>query len=184
MAPDMYSGWGIRTLSMAARRYNPVGYHLGTVWPHDNALIAAGFRRYGLDQAARSVFHGLVRAAAHFPRYRLPEVFAGFSTAEFTTPVRYPVACHPQAWAAASVPYLLISLLGIEPDAFAGQLRVVRPVLPDGVSRLEIHDIPIGRARASLRFRRTDHDHVDVEPLATHGRVELIIEEASPRRVR
>jgi glycogen debranching enzyme len=176
MAPDMFSGWGIRTLSTKARRYNPVAYHLGTVWPHDNALIATGFRRYGLDREARRVFAGLVRAAAHFPSFRLPEVFAGFSTDEFTTPVRYPVACHPQAWASGSVPYLLIGLLGLEPDAFAGHLRVVRPVLPDGVSRLELHDLPVGRARISLGFRRTTNGRVEVEPLSTHGRIELIIE--------
>jgi glycogen debranching enzyme len=153
-----------------------VAYHLGTVWPHDNALIATGFRRYGLDREARRVFAGLVRAAAHFPSFRLPEVFAGFSTDEFTTPVRYPVACHPQAWASGSVPYLLIGLLGLEPDAFAGHLRVVRPVLPDGVSRLELHDLPVGRARISLGFRRTTNGRVEVEPLSTHGRIELIIE--------
>lgn len=182
MAPDMFSGWGVRTLSTSARRYNPVGYHLGTVWPHDNAILATGFRRYGLDRDAQRIFAGLVRAAAHFPSYRLPEVFAGFSTTEFTTPVRYPVACHPQAWAAGSVPYLLIGLLGLVPDAFAGHLRVVRPVLPDGVSRLELHDLPVGRARISLAFRRVGRGRVDVEPMSTRGRIELIVEESPAGR--
>ena len=177
MAPDMFSGWGIRTLSARARRFNPVGYHLGTVWPHDNALIATGFRHYGLDAEARRVFAGLVRTAAYFTSYRLPEVFAGFSTAEFQTPVRFPVACHPQAWAAGSVPYLLGALLGLEPDGFAGHLRVVRPTLPDGVNRLEVRNLPVGRSRVSIRFTRNPKHRVDVDLLAATGTVELVVEE-------
>lgn len=177
MAPDMFSGWGIRTLSTEARRFNPVGYHLGTVWPHDNALIAAGFRHYGLDAAARRVFAGLLRTAAYFRSYRLPEVFAGFSTSEFQSPVRYPVACHPQAWAAGSVPYLLSALLGLEPDGFARHLRVVRPTLPDGVNRLDVRDVPVGRARISMRFTRGTKHRVDVDLLSTTGTVELVVEE-------
>jgi glycogen debranching enzyme len=102
MASDMFCGWGIRTLSSCERRFNPIGYHLGTVWPHDNSLIAAGFRHYGFDDQALRVFDGLVKAAADFEHFRLPEVFAGFTQQEFPVPVRYPVACHPQAWAAGS----------------------------------------------------------------------------------
>lgn len=177
MAPDMFSGWGIRTLSTRARRFNPVGYHLGTVWPHDNALIAAGFRHYGLDAAARRVFDSLLRTAAFFGSYRLPEVFAGFSTSEFRTPVRYPVACHPQAWAAGSVPYLLGALLGLEPDGFAGHLRVVRPTLPDGVNRLDVRNLPVGTSRISIRFTRTRKHHVEVDLLSASGTVELVVEE-------
>lgn len=177
MAPDMFSGWGIRTLSTHARRFNPVGYHLGTVWPHDNALIATGFRHYGLDAAARRVFDSLLRTAAFFGSYRLPEVFAGFSTSEFRTPVRYPVACHPQAWAAGSVPYLLGALLGLEPDGFAGHLRVVRPTLPDGVNRLDVRNLPVGKSRISIRFTRTKKHHVEVDLLSASGTVELVVEE-------
>jgi glycogen debranching enzyme len=177
MQPVMFSGWGIRTLSTEARRFNPVGYHLGTVWPHDNALIATGFRYYGFDDAARRVFGGLLRTAAYFRSYRLPEVFAGFSTSEFQTPVRYPVACHPQAWAAGSVPYLLGSLLGLEPDGFAGHLRVVRPTLPDGVNRLELRDLPVGASRISIRFTRGKNERVHVDLLSSKGAVELVVEE-------
>jgi glycogen debranching enzyme len=177
LQPDMFSGWGIRTLSTEARRFNPVGYHLGTVWPHDNALIAAGFRHYGLDKAARHVFGGLVRTAAYYRSYRLPEVFAGFSTSEFQTPVRYPVACHPQSWAAGSVPYLLGALLGLEPDGFAGHLRVVRPTLPDGVNRLDVCNLPVGKSRISIRFTRGKKERVDVDLLSTTGTVELVVEE-------
>jgi len=177
MAPDMFSGWGIRTLSTGERRFNPVGYHLGTVWPHDNALIATGFRHYGLDAAARRVFAGLLRTAAFFGSYRLPEVFAGFSTTEFQSPVRYPVACHPQAWAAGCVPYLLGALLGLEPDGFTGHLRVVRPTLPDGVNRLDVRNLPVGKSRISIRFTRVKKHRVDVDLLSASGTVELVVEE-------
>jgi glycogen debranching enzyme len=134
MSDAMFTGWGIRTLSTKEPRFNPVGYHLGTVWPHDNSLIAAGFRRYGFDDSARQVFRGIVDAAARFPHHRLPEVFSGFPRAEFGVPVHYPVACHPQAWAAGSVPYLLENLLGLVPEAFEHRLRVRRPVLPEGAT--------------------------------------------------
>ena len=177
MAPDMFSGWGIRTLSTGERRFNPVGYHLGTVWPHDNALIATGFRHYGLDAAARRVFAGLLRTAAFFRSYRLPEVFAGFSTTEFQSPVRYPVACHPQAWAAGCVPYLLGALLGLEPDGFTGHLRVVRPTLPDGVNRLDVRNLRVGKSRISIRFTRVKKHRVDVDLLSASGTVELVVEE-------
>src|SRR5581483_3427609 len=97
-AEDMFCGWGIRTLSHKERRYNPIAYHLGTVWPHDNSIIAAGFRRYGFDRAAQRVISGILGAAMRFEHFRLPELFAGFSSADFDDPVRYPVANHPQAW--------------------------------------------------------------------------------------
>ncbi len=104
MADDMFSGWGIRTLSGQEKRYNPIGYHLGTVWPHDNAIIAAGFRRYGFYDALCRIFQGMLEAAMHFEARRLPELFGGFGRDEYRVPVHYPVACHPQAWAAASIP--------------------------------------------------------------------------------
>src|SRR5581483_9096126 len=118
MMPDMYNGWGIRTLSAEEHCYNPVGYHLGTVWPHDNSIIAAGCRRYGLDQEALRIFTGLAQAALHLTDYRIPELFAGFSRHEYAEPVHFPVACHPQAWAAGSIPYLIETILGLTPEAF------------------------------------------------------------------
>ena len=165
---DMFSGWGIRTLSRRERRYNPVGYHLGTVWPHDNAFTAAGFRRYGLDDDALRIFDAMAAAAGRFHQGRLPELFAGFSPEGFAQPVHYPVACHPQAWAAGSVPFLLAELLGLEPDAFAGTLRVRRPHLPTGVDRLDLERLRLGEARVSLRFLRS-RDTVHVETLGQEG---------------
>jgi glycogen debranching enzyme len=174
----MYSGWGIRTLSTQERRANPIGYHLGTVWPHDNAVIAAGLRRYGFDREAAQVLDGLVQAARHFEHDRLPELFAGFSRRQFTAPVRYPVACHPQAWAAGSVPFLLATLLGLVPDGFEHRLHVVRPVLPVDVDQLDIRRIQIGTGRVSLRFRRGRNNAVEVEVLDNHD-VDVQIEPQS-----
>ena len=158
MQPDMYSGWGIRTLSEEERRYNPVGYHLGTVWPHDNSIIAAGFRRYGLDEAARQVMKGIFEAATYFSHYRLPELFSGFSRQDYEVPVAYPVACHPQAWAAGSVPFMVETLLGLVPDAFEKRLRIVRPTLPDFVHDLELRDLRVGRRPRRPAFRADGGD--------------------------
>lgn len=168
-ASDMFSGWGVRTLSTNAPRANPIGYHLGTVWPHDNSIIAAGFRRYGFDHQAVQVLDGILGAARYFEHYRLPEVFAGFSRQQFGLPVRYPVACHPQAWAAGSVPFLMTSLLGLAPDAFNGRLHVRRPVLPDHVNEINFRRIRIGKGTVDLRFRKTSSGvQVEAEN-ATHG---------------
>jgi glycogen debranching enzyme len=172
-APDMFSGWGIRTLSNKERRANPIGYHLGTVWPHDNSIIAAGLRRYGFDRAAMQVFDGILHAARYFAHYRLPEVFAGFSRKDISVPVRYPVACHPQAWAAGSIPFLLTTLLGLSPEAFHGRLHVVNPMLPKQVNELEFKRIKLGRSSVDLRFRRNG-GKVDVEVLG--GDVEVNVQ--------
>ncbi|HJT87936.1 MAG TPA: amylo-alpha-1,6-glucosidase, partial [Bryobacteraceae bacterium] len=182
ISDDMFSGWGIRTLSRKERRYNPIGYHLGTVWPHDNSLIAAGLRRYGFDMAALRVMSGMLEAARHFAHYRLPEVFAGFPREEFPEPVRYPVACHPQAWAAGSVPFLLDALLGLVPDAFNGRLRVVRPVLPEGVRELEFRRVKIGDGTLDLRFERTAEGTVKAAAVEQTGNVQVQIEpESQPK---
>ena len=133
LSKEMFSGWGIRTLSSKEPHYNPIGYHLGTVWPHDNSLIAAGFRRYGFDAEACRVFTAIVETAQHFEHDRLPEVFAGFERESYGVPVRYPVACHPQAWATGAVPYLIHAVLGLTPDGFERRLRICHPVLPEFV---------------------------------------------------
>jgi glycogen debranching enzyme len=178
MAADMFSGWGVRTLSSREKRYNPIGYHLGTVWPHDNAILAAGLRRYGFDRDALRVFSGVVRAVMDFEHYRLPELFAGFGEDEFPAPVRYPVACHPQAWAAGSIPYLLETLLGLVPEAFEHRLRIVRPLLPDFVDRLRIDGLRVGSARVGLRFERT-RAGVSVQVLDRTGDLDVVVEPAS-----
>ncbi len=175
MTDDMFSGWGVRTLSRAEKRYNPIGYHLGTVWPHDNAMIAAGLRRYGFADDAHRIAAGIADAAAAFPEYRLPEVFSGYPRARFDVPVHYPVACHPQAWAAGSVPSLLTTLLGLEPDAFAHELHVVRPMLVPSVDWLELRGLRVGAAQCDLRFDRTASG-ISVEVLRIEGDLRVTTE--------
>ncbi|HEX7127566.1 MAG TPA: glycogen debranching N-terminal domain-containing protein [Thermodesulfobacteriota bacterium] len=176
MADDMFSGWGVRTLASGERRYNPVGYHLGTVWPHDNAIIAAGCRAYGFDDAALRIAEGLVQAAIAFPEARLPELFAGFRRDEYGVPVRYPVACHPQAWASGSVPYLLETLLGLAPDAFAGRLVVRRPLLPSFLSHAELRGLRIGASRVDLAFDRAGDGTVSARALRVDGDLDVVVE--------
>jgi glycogen debranching enzyme len=177
MAPDMFSGWGIRTLSAQERRHNPLGYHLGTIWPHDNDLIAAGFRRYGLDGAALQLCTAVLEAAMRFDEYRLPEAFAGYQREAFSGPVRYPVACHPQAWAAGTPPHMLQTLLGLEPDAFNHRLRVVRPILPEFIERLELQRLRVGDARVDLTFERSGGS-IGVHTMSVTGQLEVQIVES------
>ena len=155
MDPDrLNAGWGVRTLSQAAAAYNPFDYQTGAVWPHDSALVAVGLRSYGFDEDALEIFTGLYEAATRFDLYRLPELFAGFDRATYGRPVRYPVACSPQAWAAGSLPYLLTSVLGIVPDAFARTLHVIRPRLPEWLDWVEIKGLTVGASHVDLRFER------------------------------
>lgn len=175
MAADMFNGWGIRTLSEKEKRYNPVGYHLGSVWPHDNSIIAAGFRRYGFDNETLRIFSGIIEAAMHFEHYRLPELFAGFRREDYKVPVRYPVACHPQAWAAVTVPYLIETLLGFAPEAFENRLRIIRPMLPDFLNYIEVRGLRVGKATADLRFERTAKG-TDVQILKVNGQLDVTVE--------
>jgi glycogen debranching enzyme len=155
VAQDLFGGWGVRTLTNEATAYNPIGYHLGTVWPHDNGLIAEGLRRYGRDEEAEKIFVALIEAAMDFPQQRLPECFAGYARAEFGTPVRYPVACHPQAWAAGATPHLLTTSLGLVAEAFESRLRVIRPRLPPFLEHVEVRGLRVGGASVGLAFGRS-----------------------------
>jgi glycogen debranching enzyme len=175
LTPEMFNGWGVRTLSSAALRYNPLGYHLGTVWPHDNSLIAAGFKRYGLGSEALQIVEGMLEAAVEFKGYRLPELFGGFAREDYGVPVSYPVACQPQAWSAGAVPYLLTTGLGLEPDGFNYQLRIKRPMLPKYVDQVEIRGVRVGQARADLLFSRSG-DHVAVKVQRVEGEMEVTLQ--------
>jgi glycogen debranching enzyme len=154
MQPDMFSGWGVRTLSSEARAYNPLSYHLGSVWPHDNGLIIAGFCRYGYDAVALKILDALFTAASNFSEYRMPELYCGYQRQRERQPVRYPVACSPQAWAAGAIPHSLWTLLGLRANALHNTLRVVRPVLPLGLDWLEMKGVQVGASRVDLRFER------------------------------
>jgi glycogen debranching enzyme len=181
MGPDMFSGWGVRTLAESHPAYNPVGYHTGSVWPHDSALIAFGLRRYGFDEDFTQIFEGLLEAASRFNDYRLPELFGGFSREEFDEPVPYPVACQPQAWSAGSIPFMLKWGLGLSPDALAKRLRIIRPSLPRWLERVEVTGLEIGKARIDLRFERAG-DQVTLTDARIDGDVEVVLEIAGDRR--
>jgi len=150
----MWSGWGIRTLAAGQPAYNPLSYHNGTVWPHDNALCAMGFAAYGWTRDACDVLGALWDAAQHFRQLRLPELFCGLSRGEGEFPVHYPVACSPQAWSSAAWFLFLRATLGLFPDAPRRELRVVQPVLPAWLDEVTLEGLRIGSARATIRFSR------------------------------
>jgi glycogen debranching enzyme len=175
LSPEMFSGWGIRTLSAATLRYDPLSYHLGTVWPHDNSIIAAGLKRYGCDEGAMRVLSGLLEAASHFETHRLPELFGGFAREDRKIPVPYPISCQPQAWSAGAIPYLLTILLGLEPDAFDRRLRIVRPVLPENINRVEVNQLRVGAARVDLLFERKGGEIV-ARDVSVDGDLEIVLE--------
>jgi glycogen debranching enzyme len=174
MIENMFTGRGIRTLSSQEKSYNPMGYHLGTVWPHDNALIAVGFRRYGFDEFARRIIMGNLEAATTFEGYRLPELFAGFSRDENDTPISYPVSCHPQVWAAGSIPYLMSVCLALEPAASEGKLRIRRPILPDFVNTMWVRQLRVGSAKVDLHYERKSNRGVRVSVDNVEGKLRLI----------
>lgn len=170
--PRLYSGWGVRTLAEGQDCFNPIDYQVGAVWPHDNALIAAGLKRYGRDQGALQILTGMFEAAVHFENNRLPELFAGFARSRYRVPVRYPVACSPQAWSSATMPSLLITCLGVEADATRGRLILRRPALPEWLDQVELTDLAVGRAHLALRFTR-DGEGVRTEVIQRRGTVEV-----------
>ena len=154
MAPDMFSGWGIRTLSSRSPAYNPMSYHNGSIWPHDNAIAAAGLKRYDFDAATSRIAAGLFEVAAGARDFRLPELFCGFHRDGSRAIVPYPVACIPQAWAATAPFMLLQAMLGISAQAQDNRLTVDRPRLPDWLSSVELSNVRVGRSKVSLAFRQ------------------------------
>jgi len=153
-AQDMFSGYGIRTMSERSTGYNPMSYHNGSVWPHDNSLCLIGMSRMGFTDEALKVALGLMRAAEHFEYARLPELFCGYPD-ELGRPVPYPVACSPQAWAAGTPLVFLQVFLGLDPDAPNGVIRI-RPDLPDGMNRLSVRRLRIGSGTLSLTVTRRE----------------------------
>ncbi|MFP5503514.1 MAG: glycogen debranching N-terminal domain-containing protein [Candidatus Sericytochromatia bacterium] len=153
LSAGMFSGWGIRTLSADMPPYNPLSYHNGSIWPHDNSLIAKGMADTGHVAEAQRVMNALYQAALHFPYYRLPELFCGFSKqGEMDRPVPYPVACAPQAWAAGAPFLLLQSILGLNPDASKGHLVIRQPSLPPWLENVYLKGLRIGESSVDLRF--------------------------------
>ena len=154
MAPDMFSGWGIRTYAAGQPGYNPIGYHSGTVWPHDVSLIAAGFKRYGRHEDANRLVGRMFEAAQHFADFRLPELFCGFDRDHSPVPVPYPVACSPQAWAAGSLFLFLETMLGLRPHADRRELELARPELPEWLQKVTVNNLRVGEGTVDLLFHR------------------------------
>jgi glycogen debranching enzyme len=176
LGPELYSGWGIRTVGRGQTVYNPISYHNGSVWPHDNAIAALGMARHGLNSQAMQVLDGMFSASEHFRDYRLPELFCGMSRGPHELLVQYPVSCSPQAWAAGALFMLLQGSLGLDPDAASGRLRIWNPQLPPGIRELELSGMHIGQALVSLRFaRRGERTHVDVMGIDGSVRIEIEI---------
>lgn len=156
-APDMFNGWGIRTLSSLSPAYNPMGYHIGSVWPHDNAIIAAGLRSIGAVEQALEVAQGIIDMTLQQPYQRPPELFCGYERTSDRSPVRYPVACSPQAWATGAIFQFLQIMVNLVPDAPNNCLRVIDPALPVSVGRLSMHNLRIGETVLDLDFERVGH---------------------------
>jgi glycogen debranching enzyme len=154
-APDMFNGWGIRTLSSLSPAYNPMGYHIGSVWPHDNSLIAMGLRSLGLVDQALELFQGLFDMTSQQPYHRPPELFCGYERSGDRAPVQYPVACTPQAWATGSVFQLLQMMVNLVPDAPNNCLRIIDPALPESINRLSLHNLRVGPTILDLEFERS-----------------------------
>jgi glycogen debranching enzyme len=152
LAPDLLCGWGIRTLSALNPAFDPIGYHTGSVWPHDNSIIAHGLMRYGFVDECNRVIDELSLAGAHFESSRYPELFCGYSREDVPVPVEYPVACRPQAWATGAPLLMMRSYGGMSADAPNKTLSIVRPNLPFWLERFEVIGLRVGQARVDLVF--------------------------------
>ena len=163
MSPEMFSGWGIRTLASSMGAYNPVSYHNGSVWPHDTALCAAGLMRYGFVSEAQTVTLGLLQAAQSFGG-RLPELICGFDRDDIPSPVRYPTSCAPQAWSSAAVFELLrVTLLRFDPSVPDGELRIA-PSLPPQIGKLKIENLPFAGTRLTITTDGTSTEVAGAPP--------------------
>src|SRR3954471_12092433 len=153
MNRNSFSGWGIRTMAAGESRYNPISYHNGTIWPHDNALIALGFARYGYRREALRIFTGMFDAMQHMDLFRPPELFCGFSRRHGSAPTQYPVACTPQAWASAMPFAVLDACLGLSFHPERQEIRLERAQLPSRIDALEIGGLELCGARVDLGLR-------------------------------
>jgi glycogen debranching enzyme len=173
MSPATFGGWGIRTVGSSESRYNPMSYHNGSIWPHDNGLIAMGFARYGLQKAAGRVFGALFDAAAYMDLRRLPELFCGFPRRERNAPTQYPVACSPQAWASATPLCLLQASLGLELLDRTGEIKFYRPMLPDFLDHVRLRNLRVSTGSVDVLLHRQD-DNIGVTVTRRDGDVVVV----------
>jgi len=174
MSEDSFSGWGVRTIPSSQARYNPMAYHNGSVWPHDNALIAAGFSRYGFRDLVVRLLEGMKDASVAVDMRRLPELICGFPRRPGEGPTQYPVACAPQAWASGAVFMLLSAALGLSVDGCANEITLSRPVLPATVPLLRVTGLPVGGGSVDLLLENHPHD-VGVTVLRRDGDVRVTV---------
>jgi glycogen debranching enzyme len=174
MRNDCFCGWGVRTLSAEARRYNPMSYHNGSVWPHDNAIVAGGFSRYGFSTRAGELLTALFDATLGMEDRRLPELFCGFPRSMRQQPVPYPVACRPQAWAAGCVFLLLQATLGMTIDAWKRRVLFSQAAMPEWLEQIEIRGLRVRDATLGLRITRGRHS-ASIEVTSRDGAVEVLV---------
>lgn len=174
MSSDFFSGWGVRTVALGEARYNPMSYHNGSVWPHDNAVVAAGLARYGFKWQAARIFEALFDASVHVDLRRLPELFCGFGRSRGQRPTFYPVACMPQAWAAAAPISLLATCLGLSFDPEHERVEMHDPVLPDFLEKVRLSNVQVGGASMDVDVRRSE-DGIAATVLRRTGGAKLFV---------
>jgi glycogen debranching enzyme len=175
LSPESFSGWGVRTIARGEARYNPMSYHNGSIWPHDNAMVAMGLARYGMKEQAVAILEALHEASQYMDLHRLPELYCGFERAgPGEGPILYPVACSPQAWASSAPFYLLKACLGLTFDPQAPRIRFVRPQLPRFLDRLQLTGLQVGEARVDVVFERHGAD-VAVRVTRQEGEVDVSV---------
>lgn len=175
LSPTMFSGWGVRTIGDREVRYSPMSYHDGSIWPHDNALIAMGLARYGMTSHAMMILHAMFDASLSMDLHRLPELFCGFSRREGEGPSLYPVACSPQAWSAAAAYMLLAASLGLSIDAGNRRVAFRHPVLPEFLEELTIRNLRVGAAIVDLRISK-GRVGLSIETTKQEGQIEIVVQ--------
>ena len=173
MSPTSFGGWGIRTVASGMARYNPMSYHNGSVWPHDNAVVAAGLGRYGFTAAASRILSAMFDLSHAVDLHRLPELICGFHRRTGESPTLYPVACAPQAWAAGAVYLLVQACLGLRVEAAPRRVSFTRAALPEDIDWLRIVNLSVGPASVDLLLTRHAYD-VGVTVLRREGEVEIL----------
>jgi glycogen debranching enzyme len=174
LGSDFFNGWGVRTLGSAEVRYNPISYHNGSIWPHDNAMIAAGLANYGFKDLAGRILLGMLDVSSVVDLHRMPELFCGVERRKGESPTLYPVACAPQAWAAAAVFMLLEACLGITVRAGKKQILFEQPCLPEGIPQLAIKSLRVGGATVDLFLERQPRT-VKVQVTDQQGELDVVV---------
>ena len=180
LRPNFNSGWGIRTVAAGEIRYNPMSYHNGSIWPHDNAIIASGFARYGLTHGFEPVFNGIMGAAAYMEQRRLPELFCGFPRRRSRGPTLYPVACSPQAWASGAVFQLLQAVLGLEYDLGTRAIRLRNPAVPMSAGEITVRNLMLGGASVSFTVKPYPNGTVSLGVLESTGNIKISVVMGAP----